>query len=96
MKAEEHLVGAVVVIAVLLAAILGVFLVFQQPYGRAFQGLDQTECSCRLDGYQFSAIYDDGFVLMPGGDIKSVEKVEESADTCDQVCAMVGGYKQHL
>ena len=94
MNGEHQLVGGVVIVAVILAALIGVFLIYEQPYGRAFQGLEQTECLCRMNGFSQAVLYSDsGFVLMPDGNVRNIGIANPSLDKCSQVCAMIGGHK---
>ena len=95
MKGEEHhVIGAVVIVSILLAATLGAMLIFEQPVGKAFQmpGLDELqECSCKKAGSQFSVLYSDsGYVLLPDGQYRNVGIFDE--DVCPNVCASIGAY----
>ena len=86
---EQSLVGTVVILAVIAASMIGIWILSDGP-GKAYT-IPGDECDCRTDGYSFTVLYSDGYVVYPDGRSRSVS-IDEDMPVCPQVCGAIGTF----
>jgi hypothetical protein len=87
---KEEVIGAIVVVAVIIAGTLGAFMVLK-PTGQAYQ-MPIEVCSCTLDGYWEQVAYRENYVFSPDGSSRYVGEIPDSSYKCAEVCANIGGH----
>ncbi|OYT32457.1 hypothetical protein DRJ22_02405 [Candidatus Woesearchaeota archaeon] len=96
---EHHIVGIVVIIAVILLAGIGLYYTTQSNYGKAITIIDHKyigyQCRCIKDNQIIQPFYSgEGFVILNGKEI-SIPTPENPEDPCPAVCASLGGFAEH-
>jgi len=89
-EVKEEVVGAIVVIAVIVAGTLGALMVLK-PAGQAYQ-MPVDVCSCSHNGYWEQVAYRDNYVFTPDGSSRYIGEIEDSPLKCAEICANIGGH----
>lgn len=92
---KEGVIGGVVIAAVVLAGLVSLLIIFNQPYGKAFQmqSLEEvTECTCRMNGVYQNVLFSQEYVLTQDGRVSFVGGLDANLPACPQVCAKIGAH----
>jgi len=92
---KEGVIGGVVITAVILAGLVSLLIIFNEPYGKAFQmhSLDDvTECTCQRNGLYQNVLFSQEYVLTQDGQVSYVGALDPEFPACPQICAKVGGH----